>query len=104
MPADGRRGIDPARDTAKVLGAYVTSFNPRFAALRGSEKETRRIAMAYKTYYEKITPPGSSFYFIDHTAFIYLLDRDGKYVAFFPPGTTPERMTMMVRELLAQSS
>lgn len=47
-------------------------------------------------------PAGSKTYVIDHTAFIYLIDREGSYVAFFPPGTTPERMQVMVRETLTQ--
>jgi protein SCO1/2 len=94
--------LDPERDTQAVLANYATAFHPRFVALRGSERETRRIATDYKVYYEKVTPPGSVSYVIDHTAFIFLLDREGRYVAFFPPGTTVERMTVMVREALAQ--
>ena len=71
-------------------------------ALRGSERETRRIATDYKVYYEKILPPGSDSYLIDHTAFIFLLDRRGRYVAYFPPGSTVERMAGALREALAQ--
>jgi protein SCO1/2 len=93
--------LDPERDTQAVIGNYATAFHPRFVALRGSERETRRIATAYKVYYEKVKPPGSSTYVIDHTAFIFLLDREGDYVAFFPPGTTVDRMAVMVREVLA---
>jgi protein SCO1/2 len=93
---------DPKRDTQAILRDYAAAFHPRFVALRGSEQETRRIATAYKVYYEKVTPPGSSTYVIDHTAFIFLLDREGRYVAFFPPGTTVERMAVMMREALAQ--
>jgi cytochrome oxidase Cu insertion factor (SCO1/SenC/PrrC family) len=94
--------LDPERDTQAILRNYATAFHPRFVALRGSEQETRRIATAYKVYYEKVTPPGSGTYVIDHTAFIFLLDREGRYVAFFPPGTTVERMAVMMREALAQ--
>ena len=94
--------LDPARDSAAVLRAYAAAFHPRFVALRGTEVETRRVATLYKTYYEKVGPVGSNNYVIDHTAFIYLIDRDGRYVAFFPPGTTPERMQVMVREALAR--
>jgi protein SCO1/2 len=92
--------LDPARDSAVVLRAYAAAFDARFVALRGTETETRRVATLYKTYYEKVGPAGSDNYVIDHTAFIYLIDRDGRYVAFFPPGTTPERMQVMVREAL----
>lgn len=94
--------LDPARDTAALLRKYVAAFDARFVALRGTEAETRRVATLYKTYYEKVRPAGSNTYVIDHSAFIYLIDRAGRYVAFFPPGTTPERMQVMVRETLAQ--
>jgi cytochrome oxidase Cu insertion factor (SCO1/SenC/PrrC family) len=94
--------LDPERDTQEVLRNYVAAFNPRFVALRGTEDEVRRIATAYKIYFEKVSTAGSSTYVIDHMAFIFLLDREGKYIAFFPPGTPSDRMAIMVRELLAQ--
>jgi len=94
--------LDPARDTAAMLREYVAAFDPRFVALRGTKAQTRRVTALYKTYYEYVRPAGSKTYVIDHTAFIYLLDREGRYVAFFPPGTTPERMQVMVREALTQ--
>lgn len=93
--------LDPERDTQAVIGNYAAAFHPRFIALRGSEREIRRIATAYKVYYEKVTPPGSGTYVIDHTAFIFLLDREGDYVTFFPAGTTVDRMAVTVREVLA---
>ena len=37
---------------------------------------------------------------IDHAALTFLLDRNGRYVAFFPPGTRPERMATMLQESL----
>jgi protein SCO1/2 len=93
--------LDPERDTQELLRDYVAAFHPRFVALRGTEDEVHRVATSYKIYSEKVRPPGSSTYLIDHMAFIFLLDRSGKYVAFFPPGTSAERMAVMVREFLA---
>jgi protein SCO1 len=95
--------LDPERDTQELLRNYVAAFHPRFVALRGTEDEVRRVATAYKVYFEKVTPPGSSAYLIDHMAFVFLLDRDGKYLAFFPPGTSAERMAAMLREVLAEA-
>ena len=92
--------LDPSRDSAAVLREYVGAFHPAFIALRGSEEETRRVALSYKVFYEKVRRPGTDAYFIDHMAFTFLLDRQGKYVAFFPPGTSAERMAVMVREAL----
>jgi cytochrome oxidase Cu insertion factor (SCO1/SenC/PrrC family) len=92
--------LDPERDTPAVLREYAAAFHPRLVALRGGESETRRIATSYKVFYEKVPQPGGG-YFIDHAAFTFLLDREGRYVAFFPPGTHADRMAVMVREALA---
>ena len=92
--------LDPARDTKEVVKAYLANFDERFVGLRGTDAETRRVATLYKTWYEVVRPKNSKTYFIDHTAYIYLLDRQGRYVAFFPPGTSSARMEVMVREAL----
>jgi protein SCO1/2 len=96
--------LDPARDTRELLRDYAAAFHPRIVALTGSEDEIRRVATAYKVFFEKVTPPDSRTYFIDHSAFTYLLDRKGKYVLFFPPGTPPKRMTGAVREQLVAAN
>ena len=90
--------LDPERDTPAVLREYAAAFHPQFIALRGSEEETRRVATSYKVFYEKVPQPRG--YFIDHAPLTFLLDRDGRYIAFFPPGTPPERLAVMVRESL----
>lgn len=91
--------LDPQRDTPRLLRDYAAAFDERLLALRGGEAETRRIATAYKVYFEK-RPLEDGSYLVDHAAFTFLLDREGRYVAFFPPGTTAERMSIMVRETL----
>jgi protein SCO1/2 len=88
--------LDPARDTPEVLREYVAAFHPRFVALRGSEAQTRDVATRYKVFYEKV--PQAAGYMIDHMAFTFLLDRAGRYVAFFPPGTPPGRMAALLRQ------
>lgn len=92
--------LDPARDTTEIVKAYLAGFDERFVGLRGSATETRRVATLYKTWYEVVRPKNSRSYFIDHTAYIYMLDKQGRYVAFFPPGTSSARMEVMVREVL----
>jgi cytochrome oxidase Cu insertion factor (SCO1/SenC/PrrC family) len=92
--------LDPERDTREVLRAYVASFHPRFVALTGTEEEIRRVATSYKVYFEKVRVPGVASYVIDHAAYVFLLDREGRFVTLFPPGTSAERMAIMVREQL----
>jgi len=95
--------LDPARDTPELIGKYVQHFDKRILGLRGTEQETKQVATQYKTFYEKVSLNDNQ-YVIDHTAFIYIMNRAGKYLAFFPPGTSPERMEVMVREAIANPS
>ena len=93
--------LDPARDTGHVMRKYVTSFHPRFIGLRGTDAETMRVARSFKVFHERDKNTlKSRDYLIDHTTYTFLLDREGKHVAFFPPGTPAERMAAMVREQL----
>lgn len=93
--------LDPQRDTRAVLAAYVRSFNPRFVALRGTERETRRVALSYKVFYEKVQEPGADDYVIAHTSFTYVLDAAGRYAGYFPPGTSGERIAAQLKALLS---
>jgi protein SCO1/2 len=95
--------LDPARDKPEVLRAYVASFHPRFVALTGTEDEIRRVATSYKVFFEKVRPPGVNTYLIDHSAYVFLLDREGRFITLFPPGTPQERMAVMVREQFEKS-
>ena len=93
--------LDPTRDSKDTLRAYVAAFHPRFVALTGSERDVRPVATSYKVFFEKVRPPGASTYLIDHSAYTFLLDREGRFVTLFPPGTPHDRMASMVREQLA---
>ena len=53
------------------------------------------MALAYKVYYAKY-PPDSPDYVIDHSSFVYLVDEAGKYIGFFPPGTTADRIIEII--------
>ena len=52
----------------------------------------------------KVDPPKDTegYYTVDHTAFVYLMDRDGNYLGFFPPGTSADRMVEIIRPRLAE--
>ena len=56
-----------------------------------------KAADAYKVYFAKVDLNRDGGYTIDHTSFIYLMDREGNYLGFFPPGTSAERMVEIIR-------
>ena len=89
--------LDPERDTQKLLAQYVPAFNPKITGLTGDAQAIRAVANAYKVYYAKVANAGASRYTIDHSSYIYLMGRDGKYLGFFPPSTSAERMLVVLR-------
>jgi cytochrome oxidase Cu insertion factor (SCO1/SenC/PrrC family) len=92
--------IDPERDT-KVLADYVFAFHPSLIGLTGAPEEIRNIANAYKAFYVKVPDERSGEYSIDHTGVIYLMGRNGEYLGFMPPQTTPDRLIEILRKHLA---
>lgn len=93
--------LDPERDTPGHLADYLPNFHPRLIGLTGSAEAVRAAADAYKVFYEKAPRPDGD-YTIDHSAFIYLMDRKGGYLGFFPPGTSAERMLTILKPHLAR--
>jgi protein SCO1/2 len=91
--------LDPERDTPQRLAGYVTFFHPRLIGLTGDADAIGQAARAYKVYYAKVPTSGNG-YTVDHSGYIYLMDRAGKYLGFFPPGTPPERMADVIRPFL----
>jgi protein SCO1/2 len=96
--------LDPERDTREHLADYVAMFHPRLIGLTGSAEQVQNAADAYRVYYRRVDfDKGDGTYTVDHSAFVYLMDRDGKYLGFFPPGTSAEKMVEMIRPRLAGS-
>jgi cytochrome oxidase Cu insertion factor (SCO1/SenC/PrrC family) len=102
--------VDPERDTTEHLAEYVGMFHPRLIGLTGSTEAIHKAADAYKVYYAKVDPPKENvkddggYYTVDHTAYIYLMDREGNYLGFFPPGTSAERMVEIIRPRLGETA
>ena len=95
--------IDPEHDTPEAIKLYVTLFHPRLIGLTGSAKQIKTVASAYKVYYAKNEQSKKSDPVIDHSGFVFLVGRDGKYLGFFPPGTSADRMIDSLRPQLAMT-
>jgi protein SCO1/2 len=92
--------VDPERDSVDTLADYVSSFHPRLIGLTGTPEDIRRVALAYKVFYAR--KGSGEDYTIDHTGVTYLIGRDGGYLGFMPPQTTPERLADIIRAQLAR--
>jgi protein SCO1/2 len=72
--------VDPARDTPKALGTYLSSatFPKGAVGLTGSPAQIAQAAKAYRVFYQK-HPEGGT-YTMDHSAAVYLMDPEGRFV------------------------
>lgn len=76
--------IDPERDTPKAMAEYVAAFDKRIVGLTGSAQQVRDAARAFRAYYGRVeqkTAPGG--YTMNHSAFVYLMAPDGRFVDHF---------------------
>ena len=74
--------VDPERDTPSVMKDYVSNFDPHVWGLTGDPAAIAAVAKAYRVYYKKV-PLDDGGYTVDHTAIVYLMDRNGRFVAPF---------------------
>lgn len=79
--------VDPERDTAEVLKAYMANFDPSFLALRTTPDGLVQVAKEFKVYYKKSPGPTPTSYTMDHTAASFVFDTTGKVRLYTRYGT-----------------
>jgi protein SCO1/2 len=93
--------VDPERDTPARLAEYTRYFDKTFVGLTGTPEQLAQVRKAYGATAEKRAVPGTSAaYLIDHSAFIYVIDVEGRLRLMFPFGTPVEDMTHDIQLLL----
>jgi protein SCO1/2 len=92
--------VDPERDTVETMAEYQEHFHPSLVALTGSPTQVAAAAKAYRVYYAKGPADRPGEYLMDHSSFVYLMDRKGGYLTHFAPATPPEQMAARIRERL----
>jgi protein SCO1/2 len=81
--------VDPERDTPTVIKDYLSNFDPHLRGLTGDQASLNAALKAYRVYAKKV-PLDNGDYTMDHTALVYLMDKDGRFVAPFNVNRTPE--------------
>jgi protein SCO1/2 len=91
--------VDPERDTRAAMKDYLSSFDPHLKGLTGDPAAVAKIISDYRVYAKKV-PLKDGDYTMDHTALIYLMDRDGKFVSPFNLKRTPEEAAADLKHYL----
>lgn len=93
--------VDPERDTVDRLRVYVGAFHRSFLGLTGTPEALARVRQAYGAVAERRTVPGTrAAYLVDHSAFVYVVDPEGRLRLMFPFGTPVDDMAHDLRLLL----
>lgn len=91
--------VDPERDTPAAMKDYLSSFDPHLRALTGDRAAVDAAEKAYRVYAKKV-PTESGDYSMDHTALVYLMDKQGRFVAPFSLKRKPEESAAELRRYM----
>ena len=91
--------VDPERDTNAAMKDYLSSFDPHLKGLTGDADAIAKTLSGFRVYARKV-PLKEGDYTMDHTALIYLMDRDGHFVSPFNLKRTPEEAATDLKRYL----
>jgi len=91
--------VDPERDTKAAMKDYLASFDPHLKGLTGDPEAVAKVLSAYRVYARKV-PLKDGDYIMDHTALIYLMDREGRFVSPFNMKRSPEQAASELKRYL----
>jgi protein SCO1/2 len=93
--------VDPERDTAPVMDAYVGNISDRITGITGEPEKVRAMAKAFGIYSRKVDLEGGD-YTMDHTASVILLNRDGGFAGTIAYGENPDAALAKLKRLAAE--
>jgi protein SCO1 len=91
--------VDPERDTPSVLKDYLSSFDSRIIGVTGDDAAIAAVEKAYRVYAKKVQTDGGG-YTMDHTAIVYLMNKDGRFVAPFNMKRRPDEAAADLKRYL----
>lgn len=91
--------VDPQRDTSAVLKEYLANIDARIIGLTGTQEQTKQVASTYKAYFAN-SKNAAGDETVDHSGFIYIMDKNGVYVQHFPYDANVKDITDAVSNLL----
>ena len=92
--------VDPERDGAERMRAYLRGFDPSFIGGTGTAAQLAAVRQEYGVLAQKKTGSGGDTF--AHSSFVYLIDRGGRIRALMPYGHGPADYVNDLKILLAQ--
>lgn len=96
--------VDPERDTRKVMNDYLKPFDSRIAGLTGSRDQINSVTKEYRIYVEqKKSETEGNDYLVSHSAYIYLMDPNGKFANVIHSNEGGESIAAWLRKEMSRS-
>ena len=94
--------VDPERDTREQLSEYLQAFDARITGLTGARAAIDQMLKEYRVYSRKVPIDGGG-YSMDHTASVYLLDKDAGFAGTVDYQEDPDKALAKLKQLVARS-
>lgn len=95
--------VDPERDSVERLRTFAEYFDPIILGMTGSQRAIADVARRYGVAYRRAEQGDSAMgYTLDHSSYIYVVDRNGRLVDILEHATPAERLVEVIRARLAE--
>lgn len=95
--------VDPGRDTLEALTDYLGGFDPDVIGLVGDDEQTAAAKAAFGAMSEKTEADADGFYLVNHTASVFLIDREGRFQGTIAYGEAMDTAVGKIRRLMGMS-
>lgn len=90
--------VDPERDTPEIMKSYAEALTDRVTGITGDPDEIAKVIAAWHVYAAKI-PTDDGDYTMDHTASVFLMDKNGVFKGTIAYGESPETAIAKLKRL-----
>ena len=91
--------VDPERDTPEIMKGYAEAFTDRVTGITGDPDEVAKLLAAWHVYAARI-PTDDGDYTMDHTASVFLIDRNGVFKGTIAYGENPDTAIAKLKRLI----
>lgn len=105
--------VDPVRDRPEVVAEFLTRYHPSIVGLTGTREQMEIAAKAYKVYYQEMLAREhrgemdmnpetkiNKLVLFSHSSFIYLMDKNGKYITHYDESYPASKLADEIRKHL----
>ncbi len=94
--------VDPKRDTPEQMASYLSNFYPSLTGLTGTPEQVKAVEKVYRVYSSKVVDKTSDEYTMNHSAFVYLMDKNGKFLTHFSHDSETAKMADMIKKYIGK--